>query len=174
MRFVLYFLLLVPAALFSQECELRDEKDRLNQDPRLTTGFKSMGAGSDRFLVSVSADKREIDYFFVLENSGICFDNRSRATVFFEGGKQRSIYQNGGTINCKGYFHFIFPNKENLQATLYNLAGKKIASIQFASTDDSKKIITLRPEDSELIFQMTNCIMKELESLRVDTWKPKQ
>lgn len=174
MKYLIWLTFLLPVMGSAQDCELRDEKDRLNQDPRLTTGFKAMGAGNDRFLVSISADKREIDYFFALENSGSCFDNLSRAMVFFEGGKQRSTYTNGGTMNCKGYFHFIFPNKENLPATFYNLAGKKIASIQFTGTDTNKKIITLRPEDSELIFQMTNCILQELESLRIDTWKPKQ
>ena len=173
----MYKLLLVfiflPLFSPAQDCNLKNEKDRMNQDPRLTTGFKSLGAGSNKFLLSISADKKEIDYFFALDNSTTCFDDLSRAMIMFDN-KQRGNYRNGGTTNCKGYFHFIFPNQQNLNVNLTNMSVKKIVTIQFTYAANSKEIITLRPEDQEEIMKMTGCVLAELDKLRIDSWKPKQ
>jgi len=165
--------LLFPFLANAQDCSLKNERDRFNQDPKLTTGFVSLGAGNDKFLLSVSADKKEVDYFFVLDGSAMCFNDVSRVLVTFET-KQKGNFKNGGTTNCKGYFHFIFPNQQNLNANLTNLSLKKIATIQFTDTGNNKKIITLRPEDQETIMKLTACVLAELEKLRIDTWKPKQ
>ena len=163
----------MPFVANAQDCTLKNEKDRFNQDPRLTTGFISLGAGSDKFILSVSADKKEVDYFFALDNSVMCFNDYSRAMVTFDN-KSRGNYKNSGTTNCKGYFHFIFPNQQNLNGNLTNLSVKKISTIQFTDTKNDKKIITLRPEDQETIIKLTTCVLAELEKLRIDTWKPKQ
>lgn len=173
MKILLSSLVFLSLLASGQDCNLKDEKDRYNQDPRLTTGFVSLGAGNDKFLLSIAADKREIDYFFALGNTTTCFDDMSRVMVTFDN-KQRMNIRNAGTTNCKGYFHFIFPNQENLNANLTNLAQKKIATIQFTDTGNNKKIITLRSEDQDSIMKLTSCVLNELEKLRVDTWKPKQ
>lgn len=173
MKYLLFLFIGLPFFIYAQDCTLKNEKDRFNQDPRLTTGFVSLGGGNDKFLLSVSADKKEVDYFFALDNSTMCFDDYSRVIVTFDT-KQKANFKNGGTTNCKGYFHFIFPNQQNLNANLTNLGEKKIATIQFTSTDQTKKIITLRPQDQEEIIKLTNCVLAELEKLRIDTWKPKQ
>ena len=172
MKHLALLFILLPFFADAQDCTLKNEKDRFNQDPRLTTGFISLGAGSDKFLLSVSADKREVDYFFALDGSAMCFNDVSRVLVTFES-KQKGNFKNGGTTNCKGYFHFIFPNQQNLNANLTNLSLKKIATIQFTDTGNNKKIITLRPEDQETIMKLTVCVLAELEKLRIDTWKPK-
>jgi hypothetical protein len=88
--------------------------------------------------------------------------------------KQRGSFKNGGTTNCKGYFHFVFPNQPNLNANLVNLSQKKIATLQFTDNAENKKIITLRPQDQETIIRLTKCVLDQLDALRVDTWKPKQ
>ena len=173
MKYLAFLLVLLPSLVNAQDCTLKNEKDRFNQDPRLTTGFISFGGGNDKFLLSISADKKEIDYFFALDNSAMCFNDYSRATIAFDT-KQKGNYKNGGTTNCKGYFHFIFPNQQNLNINLTNLSQKKIATIQFIDTGNNKKIITIRPEDQETIMRLTNCMLAELEKLRIDTWKPKQ
>jgi hypothetical protein len=165
--------LLFPFLANAQDCSLKNERDRFNQDPKLTTGFVSLGAGNDKFLLSVSADKKEVDYFFALDGSAMCFNDVSRVVVTFET-KQKGNFKNGGTTNCKGYFHFIFPNQQNLNANLTNLSLKKIATIQFTDTGNNKKIITLRPEDQDAVMKLTACVLAELEKLRIDTWKPKQ
>jgi hypothetical protein len=170
----LFLLLIFPASLFAQDsCSLKNEKDRFNQDPRLTTGFVALGAGNDKFRLSVSADKNEIDFFIALDGGTTCFDDYSRAMITFDS-KQRANLKNGGTTNCKGYFHFVFPNQANLNTSLTNMAQKKIATIQFTDTGNNKKIITLRQEDKNMIIKLTNCVLAQLEALRVDTWKPGQ
>jgi hypothetical protein len=175
MKMLLAIFLLVPVFAVAQNCALKDEKDQYNQDPRLTTGFKEFADSTEEFMFSVTADKREIDLFFSLTTSGsICFGDFSRAVVTFEGGKQRATFKNGGTTNCKSNFHFIFKNQENLPANLNNLSLKKIQKIQFVGNDDVKKAITPSPGEQERIMQMIACILKELESLRKDSWKPGQ
>ena len=173
MKLLLILITFIPFSITAQDCSLKNEKDRLNQDPRLTTGFKSLGAGSNKFLLSISADKKEIDYFIARDKSTTCFNDLSRAMITFEN-KQRGTYRNGGTTNCKGYFHFIFPNQQNLNANLTNLSLRKIVTIQFTDAANNKEIITLRPEDQEEIIKLTACVLAELEKLRIDTWKPKQ
>jgi len=175
MKYIFIASLLLPLFTLAQDCNLRNEKDQFNQDPRLTTGFKSLGSGSDKFMVSVSADKTEIDIFFALENTGLCFNDVSRAIIIYEGGKLKSTYKNGGTSNCKGYFHFIFRNQENIPPNLSNLTSKKVLSIQFTASDNkTKKIMTLGPKDQELLISMATCLVNELANLRTDTWKPRQ
>lgn len=175
MKIALLLLLAFPVLLLeAQDCKLKDEKDQFNQDPRLTTGFKTLGIGTNKFLLSVSADKTELDLFIALDNSTTCFNDVSRAIVTFEGGRLRSTYRNGGTSNCKGYFHFIFKNQATMPSNLKNLTEKKVLNIQFISTNNLKKDVILRPEDQETLITMVNCVLKELEVLRTDTWKPKK
>jgi hypothetical protein len=169
----LFILLFIPVITSAQDCNLKNERDRFNQDPRLTTGFKALGAGSNKFLLSISAGKKEIDFFFALDKSATCFNDLSRAMITFDN-RQRTSYRNGGTTNCKGYFHFIFPNQEKLNANLTVISIKRINTIQFTDISNKKEILTLRPEDQEEIIKLTACVLAELEKLRVDTWKPKQ
>jgi hypothetical protein len=171
------FLLLMLFPLFSgaQDCDLKDEKDRYNQDPRLTTGFKEFAGGAEEFLFSISADKTEVDLFISLTTpNGICFDEYSRAVILFEGGKQRTTIKNGGTTNCKGNFHFVFKNIENLPAQLKMLSEKKIKSVQLSGNNEKKVELTPTAEEQELFMKLLNCVIKELENLRKDTWKPGQ
>ena len=174
MKLLPVLLFIFPVIVNAQDsCSLKNEKDRFNQDPRLTTGFVSLGAGNDKFLLSISADRREVDYFFALDNSTMCFNDYSRVMVTYES-KQKGNLKNSGTTNCKGYFHIIFPNQENLNANLVNLSQKKIATLQFTDNGNNKKIITLRSEDQQKIISLTACVLAELGQLRIDTWKPKQ
>ncbi len=171
MKIVLVILFLTTLNTYAQDCQLKDEKDRYNQGTTITTGFKSIGVGSDKFLFSVSADKTEVDIFFVLEKSALCFNEFSRAMIQFEK-RQKGSFRNGGTTNCKGFFHFIFPNQQNLNPNLNNLSFKKIENIQFTGNENEKKIITIQPKDQSIILESVACILSELEKLRVDTWKP--
>ena len=76
MKYLAFLFILLPYFISAQDCTLKNEKDRFNQDPRLTTGFISLGAGNDKFLLSISADKKEVDYFFALDNSAMCFNDK--------------------------------------------------------------------------------------------------
>lgn len=171
--FLSLFLFLFGVA-FTQECDLKDVKDPLNQETRLSTGFKKMGGGSDRFMISGEVDKRELDFFFVLEGSGFCFDEYARVQAIFEGGKQKNIFRNGGAENCQGYFHIIFKNQENQPATLKNLATKKVISLKFTTKDNKEKIVNLGPEEQDTFQRIVSCVLESSTALLNDTWKPKQ
>ncbi len=174
MKNFIILLLFIPLFGMAQDCELKDEKDQFNQDPRLTTGFKEFSGGTEEFLFTVTADKRDVDLFFSLTTpNGICFDDYSRAVVVFEGGKQRATFKNGGTTNCKGNFHFVFKNQESLHTQLQNLSIKKIQSITITGNNEKKSELTPTKEEQELIMNMISCMLKELEFLRTDSWKPK-
>src|SRR4026207_1470997 len=95
MKHVVFLFILFPFFANAQDCTLKNEKDRYKQDPRLTTGFVTLGAGSDKFLLSISADKTEVDYFLALDGSAMCFNDISRALVTFES-KQKVNFKNGG------------------------------------------------------------------------------
>lgn len=176
MKKILSLSLLLSLVLGSmaQDCDLKDVKDPLNQDTRLSTGFKKMGGGSDRFMVSGEVDKRELDFFFVLEGTGLCFDEYARVQAVFEGGKQKNIFRNGGAENCQGYFHIIFKNQENQPATLKNLATRKVISLKFTTRDNKEKIVNLGPEEQDTFQHLVSCILETSTSLLNDTWKPKQ
>jgi len=174
MKKLIAAILFFPLFSIAQDCDLKDEKDQYNQDPRLTTGFKEFVKGPEEFIFSVTADKTDVDLFFSLSKSnGICFDDYSRATIVFEGGKQRASFRNGGTTNCKGNFHFVFKNQESLPANLTNLTLKKIQSIQLTGNNEKKVELKPSSEEQELLKQMITCVVNELENLRKDTWKPK-
>lgn len=168
----LLFLLVLSGLAQAQDCELKDVKDPLNQETRLSTGFKKMGGGSDRFMMSGEVDKRELDFFFVLEGSGLCFDEYARVQAIFEGGKQKNIFRNGGAENCQGYFHIIFKNQANQPATLKNLATKKVISLKFTMKDNKEKIVNLGPEEQDTFQRIVSCILESSTPLLNDTWKP--
>ncbi|MBI1344607.1 MAG: hypothetical protein GC171_16925 [Terrimonas sp.] len=174
MKAIFIFISCLPFLVNAQDCNLKDVKDPLNQDIRLSTGFKKMGGGNDRFMVSAEVDKRELDFFFVLEGSNLCFDDYARVQAIFEGGKQKAIYRSGGSANCQGYFHIIFKNQANQPTNLKNLVSKKIISLKFTTKDRSEKVVNLVPDDQENLMKMLSCIYNASAELLNDTWKPKQ
>lgn len=172
MKHLFLLLFLIPVLSKAQDCNLKDVKDPLNQDTRLSTGFTRMGGGSDRFMVSAETDKREIDFFFVIEGSKLCFDEYARVQAIFEGGKQKSMYKNGGSENCQGYFHIIFKNQASQPATLKYLSERKIISFKFTTKDNKTKTVNLGPEEQDTFQRMATCILQNSTALLNDTWKP--
>ena len=69
----------------------------------------------------------------------MCFNDVSRVMVTFVS-KQKGNFKNGGTTNCKGYFHFIFPKPAKPECqTLLIFLRKKLQLFQFTDTDNNKK-----------------------------------
>src|SRR5687768_2835608 len=99
MKQILLCILLLPALAYSQECKLKKTKDQFSQEPKISTGFISF----NNSLLSIDANKKEIDFFFSLKNTNEskCFDDASVATFVFEG-KLKSNFKNTGTMNCEG------------------------------------------------------------------------
>ena len=51
MKKLLALFLFSPLLGLAQDCDLKDEKDQFNQDPRLTTGFKDFSGGAEEFFI---------------------------------------------------------------------------------------------------------------------------
>jgi len=171
-KFLTLFIGFLPLLALAQECDLKDVKDPLNQETRLSTGFKKMGGGNDRFMISGEVDKKELDFFFVLEGTNLCFDEFARVQAVFEGGKQKAIFRNGGAENCTGYFHIIFKNQVNQPANLKNLSQKKVISLIFSTRDKKEKKVDLGPEEQDTFQRIVTCILNTSPELLNDTWKP--
>ncbi len=129
---------------------------------RLTTGFIKLRNAS----LSIQADSREIDFLFVLTGNDKCFTDASTASVFFEGTKVKTNIRNGGSMNCDGYFHFIYKNQPTLPSALQKLAKQKVTTILFTGNDKKETVLTLSPEHQEALMHMVSCIIAEAKSLQ--------
>src|SRR6185503_10202965 len=98
-----YLLLLAffPMTLRAQDCKVNKETDPFTKETKLSTGFIPWKEAS----VTIDADSKEIDLFFTLSGTDLCFDNNGTVALFFEGTKVKQTYRNGGSMNCEGFFH---------------------------------------------------------------------
>jgi hypothetical protein len=164
MKYLLFFVFFAPFFLQAQDCKLITEKDPYTRETKLSTGFISLRGGS----VTIDADNKEIDVFFTIEGAGKCFDNNSKAEIYFEGIRSKTSAQNGGTMNCEGLFHFIFRNsKSNPTTLLQRLMSNKLTQIVFTGNDkkQTKTTITIGPKEQEAIMKLANCLVTEAKNL---------
>ena len=164
MKRILALLLLLPVFSFAQDCALKKYLDKFSNDPRLTTGTIKLNAGH---LLSIDADSKEIDVFFMLGSNGgdaKCFDDASTATVTYEGGKLKANFKNTGSMNCEGYFHFTFKNAVATPSLLQRLGTLKIASIVFTA-GKTKTEILLTDEQKAEVAKKISCITTEAKTL---------
>ena len=162
MRLLLFTCFLaVNAMAIGQDCKLISETDPYTKEKKLSTGFISLENAS----LTVDADKREIDVFFSLDGAEKCFDNNSTAAIFFEGTKTKLTLRNGGTMNCDGYFHFIFKNATTQNSSLKKLMEKKITQIVFTGNNKKETTLNLSPADQETINKLTTCLVTDAMNL---------
>lgn len=154
--------MLIPMAVFSQECKVKSVTDKFSQLPKLTTGFMDLSGIS----LTIDADNKEIDFFFAL-NSGEadCFDDNSSVLIIYEGGKMKATFKNAGSMNCQGLFHLIFKNVPNTPSTLLRLTTKKVLSIKFTSTSKKETLLELTPEQQDMFMKAANCLVTEAKTL---------
>jgi len=165
MRSLFLVLLFIPVFCFSQDCDLKKEKDQFSQLPKLSTGFIKFDADVP-FELSVDATKPEIVFFFVLKNGGDpkCFDDASTVVFTFDNSRSKATLRNASTMNCEGYFHLNFRNSPTTQTALNRLATQQVSTINFING----KISTLinLDENQKLVLQkMAACIAKEGKTL---------
>jgi hypothetical protein len=153
--------LLQPLLLLSQECSIHKETDPFTKETRLTTGFIPLKNAT----LSIQADKSEIDFFFVLEGKDKCFSDASTASIFFEGTRVKTNLRNGGSMNCDGYFHFIFKNQPVTAAALKKMAAQKVTHILFTGNNKSETQLTLNPEQQEKLMHFVNCMIEEAQMM---------
>lgn len=146
----------------SQDCAIQKETDPYTKEIKLTTGFLKLRNAS----LSVQSDSREIDFFFVLTGNDKCFTDASTASVFFEGTRVKTNIRNGGSMNCDGYFHFIFKNQATIPSALQKLASQKVTSILFTGNDKKETQLTLSPEQQDALMHIVSCIITEAKTLQ--------
>jgi hypothetical protein len=163
MKKILSVLLLLPFVAFSQDsCKLKKERDAYTKQVKLSTGFITLGSNK----VTVDANSKEIDIFFILGSAGEgkCFDDASTAVVNYSGSRLKTSYHNSGTMNCEGYFHLTFRNTPSTNYNLQKLSTMKVGSFVFTNG----KLVTtvVFDEQQQAIFQKAvACLVNEAKTL---------
>ncbi|MBS1564835.1 MAG: hypothetical protein JST39_10620, partial [Bacteroidetes bacterium] len=128
----------------------------------LSTGF--IAFESD-FNLSMDANSKEIDFFFVVKVGSRCFDENSIMTVVFEGKNQKQEYKNTGGTNCDGTLHVIFRNSSYTATALTKLSTKKAVSIAFTDANGKVNTVTLNPQEQQALMANATCIANESKTL---------
>ena len=167
MKHLLVLILLFPSMLKAQECEMKNTTDPYTKEQKLSTGFSEFGKGSNRFKLSMDANKREIELIFsvITTGDGKCFNDASTATITYEGGRQKGNFKNTLAMNCKGLFTITFKNATTTPSVLQNLASKKSISIKLTSTDKSVTEVVLTGAEQEQFMHMAACIIARSKTL---------
>ncbi len=152
---------LAPFFAAGQDCQLIRETDPFTKEKTLSTGFISLQGAS----LSIDATKQEIDFLFTISGKDKCFNDMCTAAIYFEGTKVKQTQRNNGAMNCEGIFRFTFRNTATAPVLLRRIATQKVE--QFVFTDNSKKetIVSLRPDQQQVLQQLAACIMAEAPGL---------
>lgn len=163
MKYLLIALLVLPFFTSAQDCKLKKDKDAYTGKHSLSTGFFTVGS----FSLSVDVTQKEIDYFFVLKGAGNkCFDDLTTITCIMEGGKQKFLLRNKGSMNCDGILHVIMSNSATTPTALQKLASKKIITLRLTYGDTKTADINLDAAAQQLLMEKSACIAKEATSVR--------
>ena len=159
----LFFLLFFGLPLFTrgQDCNLTRETDAYTKETKLSTGFITVQGAT----VTIDADRQEIDIFFSLNGGEACFDNNSTAAIYFEGTKLKLGTRNGGTMNCEGFFHFIFKNQTMTTTLLQKLSTEKVSSIVFTNTSKKDIRVTFLPDQQPVFINLATCLVNGAKDL---------
>ena len=162
MKYILFCIYLLPAAVMAQDCNLKKGQDVITSKPTLTTGFIDLQGNT----LSVDISSKEIDFFFVLTGVAVkCLDEETELTMVYEGGKQKQQFKNYGSMNCDGIFHLIFKNSAYTNSQLQRLSQKKIVSIQFTGSNPKPYIISLMPDQQVMLQNTIGCVIKEAKTV---------
>ena len=162
MKYLLLFTWLLPMAVKAQDCNLKKGKDLITSKPTLSTGFINLQGNT----LSVDINNKEIDFFFVLNNPAVrCLTEETEITMAFEGGKQKSEFRNSGSMNCDGIFHIIFKNSAFTPSALSKLGAKKIVSVTLTGNTPKPFVISLTPEQQQLLMNTISCVIKEAKTV---------
>ena len=140
-------------------CKLVKETDPYTRETKLSSGFITLQGAS----LTIDADNKEIDFFFAI--SGKCFNDASTVFIYFEGSKTKTTYRNSGSINCEGYFHFVFKNGITTPTVLKKLATQKTANFIFTGTDNKATTVSLLPDQQKTLMDIAACMIEESKTL---------
>lgn len=159
--FLLAVVMLAPLFCFSQECIIQRETDPYTKEIKLSTGFIQLKNAT----LSIQADKKEIDFFFIISGEDKCFTDAASASVFFEGSKVKISIRNTGSMNCDGFFHFVFKNQALVPSSLQRLASQKVTRILFTGNEKKETQITLTADQQFLWMHSASCLLEEARKL---------
>lgn len=167
MKWLLFCLFIWPLLASAQDtsgvnCKIIREKDPYTRETKLSTGFIKMR----NISLTIDADVREIIFLFIIEKGEKCFTTISTVDIYFEGIKSKTMTRNGGTMNCDGFFQLVFKNSRNTPTTvLQRILTRKTTQFIFTAGNGKTNIVTLNPEDQDLLFLLANCLYKEAQTL---------
>ncbi len=161
MKRISFVILLFPLFLNAQDCKLKRQTDVYTKEQTISTGFIPLEGAS----LSIDASKTEIDMLFSVTGTDKCFTDASTAAIFFEGTKFKQTQRNGGSMNCEGLFHFIFRNGTTAPVLLRKLSTQKIEKIVFTGNNKKETIVTLTPEQRQMVMDLAACMVKEAPAL---------
>lgn len=162
MKHLLIALFILPFVSDAQECKLNKETDPYTKETKLSTGFVHLDGAS----VTIDADSKEIIVLFTLEGPEKCFDENSTAEVYFEGLKSKTLSRNQGTMNCEGFFQFVFRNTNNPPTTmLQRIMTKKITHIIFTGNGKKPVTVNVGPKEQEAIVALATCLVNDARGL---------
>jgi len=162
MKYILFCICLLPMALTAQDCNLKKGMDDITSKLNLSTGFIELQGNT----LSIDISSKEIDFFFVLNNTAVkCLNEETELTVTYEGGKFKTEFKNSGSMNCDGIFHLIFKNSAYTNSQLQRLAAKKIISMQFSGSSPKPYVVSFTPEQQQMLQQTINCVIKESKTV---------
>jgi hypothetical protein len=148
--------------LTAQECVLQKSKDAYSGKHSLSTGFFSLRS----FTLSIDITQKEIDYFFVMkELRNKCFDDFTTATFVQEGGKQKFLLRNKGSMNCEGILHLVMSNNTVTPSALQKMTAKRTIAIKLSYADGSSADIKLDSAAQELLLKQSICVAKEAKTI---------
>jgi hypothetical protein len=156
--------LLFPALLRAQDslnCKLAHKVDPYTKLQTISTEFIPLEGAS----LSMDANKQEIDLLFTISGPDKCYTDASTAMIFFAGSKQKLSQRNNGSMNCEGIFHLIFRNGTTAPILLRRLAAAKVEKILFTGNDKKETIVTLTPEQQQVVMELAACMIKEAPTL---------
>jgi hypothetical protein len=162
MKYFFALCFLFPLCLSAQDCKLIHETDPYTKQTKITTGFIYVDGGS----VTIDADSKEIIVLFSLDGAEKCFDDNSTADVFFEGLKSKTLSRNQGTMNCEGFFQFVFRNNNSNPTTmLQRIMSKKMTHIIFTGNGKKPVTVNIGPAEQEMIMAKATCLVNEAKAL---------
>ncbi|MDP4262275.1 MAG: hypothetical protein Q8941_07060 [Bacteroidota bacterium] len=154
-------ILLFPAWLQAQDCNLKKTTDPYTKEVRLSTGLIPFKGAS----LSIEADSKEIDFFFSMDAKEKCFNDASTLGILYEGTKAKASFRNGGPMNCDGFFHIIFKNGELTPTLLQRLTTQKIVSLVFTDSNKALTTLTLSPEEQQKMITSGTCLVRDAKTL---------
>ena len=164
MKLVFFTCFLLPLFAHAQDstavaCRLIRETDPYTKEVRLSSGFISLQGAT----LSIDADSKEIDFFFVVDSK--CYEDESTVFIFFDGSKAKTTFRNSGSMNCDGYFHFMFRNGLSTPSVLQKLATQKVAHFIFTGNDKKAVTVDLLPDQQKALMEITSCLIAESKTL---------